>query len=430
MQMYKGLPIITNKVPERERHGVPHHLLDFIGLEEKPWTVQHFVRESSRVIDEIRSRGKLPVVVGGTIYYTFSLLFKDATLTKPDYEAGSAEDQGETREEDFPILSAPTDEILRKLQDVDPEMAKRWHPNDRNKIRRSLQIWLQTGRRASDIYAEQRQLTESIRTDEANSSGSTEGDTLGPGGVSLRYPTLLLWLEADDAILKQRLNDRVNTMVADGLCDEVLEMAALEKDLKQKADPVDLAKGIWASIGYKEMQHWMEAKQASNVDPARMAHLRQEAIESVQASTRRYAKRQNRFVRIRLARALESAGKLDTLFLLDCTAPEQWSSAVREPAEGLVNAFLSSNELPNPKTLSEMANKMLLKAENHTLENDDREARFCDVCNKTLMTEKEWKGHLASRSHKKTVAWQRKRQSIPSEEIDGGRDMSLASPLE
>ncbi|EXJ62489.1 hypothetical protein A1O7_02927 [Cladophialophora yegresii CBS 114405] len=414
MQMYKGLPIITNKIPENERNGIPHHLLDFIDLREQPWSVQHFVRESSRIIDAIRARGKLPIIVGGTIYYTFSLLFNDAILSTADgdFGEGSHIESADKAAADFPILSAPTEEIFAKLREVDPEMARRWHPNDRNKIRRSLEIYLKSGRKASNIYAEQRQsIAEDRDGDDAKDIQPTRDNATAERKMSLRYPSLILWLEAEDAVLKQRLDARVDAMVADGLCDEVVQMAKFASDLRNQSQSLDLTKGIWASIGYKEMKPWLEEQQASGIDFARLVAAKEEGIEAVKASTRRYAKRQNRFVRIRLAKALNAAGRYELLYLLDCTDLTRWPTTVGGPAEGLLEAFVQGHEMPRAKTLSDMAENILSRIEQDSMVGD-RQARHCVVCNKTLMTEKEWNGHLASRSHKKVIAWQRRRELL------------------
>ena len=430
MQMYKGLPIITNKISEAEQNGIPHHLFDFIHLKDKPWTVQHFVKESSRTINEIRKRGKLPIVVGGTIYYTFSLLFNDAILS-PAGE-GSLDSPGHAQagnlERDFPVLSASTEEMLARLQDVDPEMARRWHPNDRLKIRNSLHIYLKTGRKASDIYAEQRRASrDHVDGEVIDDSSARPLTTVFERPASLRFRSLLLWLEGEDAVLKQRLNNRVDAMIAYGLCDEVLQMASLERELMNDGDPVGLTHGIWASIGYKEMKPWLEAQQAPDTDGVRTAKTKHECIEAVKASTRRYAKRQNRFVRIRLAKALKAAGTPDMLFLLDCTDLTRWSPAVGQPAEALVRAFLEGDELPEARTLSAMADATLTHIEEDSTVTT-REARACEVCHKILMTEKEWTGHLAGRSHKKLVASLRKQQALPDKNTEQGQSVQLLTP--
>ncbi|OCT50542.1 tRNA dimethylallyltransferase, mitochondrial [Cladophialophora carrionii] len=418
MQMYKGLPIITNKIPENERDGIPHHLLDFIDLREKPWSVQHFVRESSRIIDAIRARGKLPIIVGGTIYYTFSLLFNDAILSTADGDSGddSLIESADKAGDDMAILSAPTEEIFAKLREVDPEMAQRWHPNDRNKIRRSLEIYLKSGRKASDIYAEQRQpIVEDQDGKDAVNTRPTRDNATAERKMSLRYSSLVLWLEAEDAVLKQRLDARVDAMVADGLCGEVVQMAKFESELRNQGQSVDLTNGIWASIGYKEMKPWLKEQQASDIDSARLVAAKEEGIEAVKASTRRYAKRQNRFVRIRLAKSLKAAGRYELLYLLDCTDLARWPAVVGEPAEALVEAFVQGRELPRAKTLSDMAENTLVRIEQDSMVGD-RQARICEVCNKTLMTEKEWNGHLTSRSHKKITAWRRRQELLSVQE--------------
>lgn len=421
MQMYKGLPIITNKIPLHEQDGIPHHLLDFIDLKEKPWSVQHFVKQSSRIINEIRARGKLPILVGGTIYYTFSLLFENAILSPADVgdTSGSVQESTAKSDQDLPILSASTEEIFAKLKEVDPEMANRWHPNDRSKIRRSLEICLKSGRKASEIYADQRGASSDV-TDPALESSVQEHR------MSLRYPCLLFWLEAEDAVLKQRLNKRVEKMIESGLCDEVLQMASLEQDLSQD-EQVDLTNGIWASIGYKEMKPWIEAQRNSSDSDTAISTLSNDGIEAVKASTRRYAKRQNRFVRIRLADALKAAGRLDMLFLLDCTDLSQWGPSVTQLAENITTAFLSGQELPSAETLSRLAENMFSQIQNSS-NGTIRGARTCEVCNKTLMTEKEWTGHLASRGHKKVVAWKRRHGMIPAAEVEHGQSLQLATP--
>jgi len=417
MQMYKGLPIITNKIPEHERNGVPHHLLDFVRLEEQPWTVNQFVKESNRIIHDIRTRGKLPIVVGGTHYYTHALLFKDATLVDEAAESIPDDDQVEGVEDDYPILSRPTEEILQALQEVDPDMARRWHPKDRRKIQRSLQIWLKTGRKASEVYAEQQERRPPSRPTDNDAERPRLGQeaSMANEEAALRYPTLLLWLEAEDAVLKVRLNDRVDAMVNRGLIDDAVALTNFEKELFQQGVPVDKTKGIWVSIGYKEMASWLDGGQTPEPKSPQASRALTEAIESVKAGTRRYAKRQNRYIRIRLANALEGADEFGMLFLLDCSNLDNWDTEVAAQAQRLVRSFLVGEKLPDHKSLSELAAKMLSAADEQNL-GSDRVARTCNTCDKTLMTEKEWNGHLASRGHKKAVAAQRKREARASQE--------------
>ncbi|KAJ9617994.1 tRNA dimethylallyltransferase, mitochondrial [Knufia peltigerae] len=428
MQMYKGLPIITNKIPHGERNGIQHHLLDFIGLEEQPWTVHRFVKESTKVVDEIRSRGKLPILVGGTHYYTHALLFKDETLSA-DEEEGNAEDTEGRVIVDFAILSRPTEEILAKLQEVDPQMAVRWHPRDRRKIQRSLEIWLKTGKKASEVYAEQQERKDAMGRNISSGVTSEDLESMIDGGEdsALRYPTLLLWLEAEDAVLKKRLDARVDSMVESGLVDEAVALTALDKDLAERGVPVDKSKGIWVSIGYKEMEPYIQEQQISGVNSPQTSRALAQAVEAVKGGTRRYAKRQNRYIRIRLANALQQAGEFSMMFLLDGTNLENWDTDVFEHAQRLVESFLDGGSLPENKSLSELANKMLSAPDEQAAINS-RVAQKCETCDKILMTIDEWNRHVSSRGHKKVVAAQRKRDAASGQVSTGVPDISGSEP--
>lgn len=399
--MYRGLPIVTNKIPPEEQNGVKHHLIDHIGLEESPWMVHEFVKESPRVIDAIRARGKLPIVVGGTNYYVFSLLFPDSTVSKSDDEDESkitegsvnADVENDRRDGKLAILGGPTEEIYAKLQEIDPAMARQWHPKDRRKIQRSLEIWLTTGRRASDVYAEQKE----ARVDGAD----------GIDDSIMRYDPLIFWMEAEGATLKQRLDARVGTMVQNGLLDEVKLMREFELECKSKAIELDKSKGIWVAIGYKELEAWLKAQEAGMKDTKVLGKLKDDGIEAVKAGTRQYAKRQNRWIRIRLAKALEDKNMLNRLFLLDCTQLDMWGKMVEAPSEQVVQSFITGQELPDNRSLSPLASRMFSRVDDRQIE--IRQVHFCETCQKTLMTEAEWKKHLRSSGHKKVLDGIRRR---------------------
>ncbi|RDL33718.1 tRNA dimethylallyltransferase [Venustampulla echinocandica] len=110
-----------------------HHLLGCIALDEEPWRVGLFKKKAGQIIKEIWSRGRLPIVVGGTHYCTQSLLFDDFLLK--DQVEGEEQDHIEFFNEEivekFPILSGPTEDMIERLREVDPVMADRWHPKDR-----------------------------------------------------------------------------------------------------------------------------------------------------------------------------------------------------------------------------------------------------------------------------------------------------------
>lgn len=402
IQMYRGLPIVTNKIPDHERNGIPHHLLDQIGLKGNPWTVNEFIEESSKIIRGIRARGKVPIVVGGTTYYVFSLIFKDSTVTWNDSDQSLEEDTpiqpstkiDQSTTSDLSILNESTEVVLAKLRQLDPVMADSWHPKDRRKILRSLEICLKSGRKASEIYKEQNSL--GLQT-------SSEA-----GKPTLRYEPLIFWIHADDAVLKSRLDARVDGMVQEGLLEEVREMRDFADGVKSKGMVLDKQKGIWVAIGYKELEPWLDScYQNPSEKPARSS-LKDAGIEAIKAGTRQYAKRQHRWIRIRLAQHLESANALERLFLLNGTDLDAWDNMVAAPSERITEEYLSGSTLPKNSSLSTMAAKMFESMQNQN-KASDRQARFCQTCQKTLMTEEEWFGHVKSRRHKKVLEGMRKK---------------------
>lgn len=409
MQMYKGLPIITNKIPESERNSIPHHLISTVSLASEPWTVPKFVHESQRIIQEIRSRGKLPILVGGSHYYTQALLFKDSLVAQVPVVAQQSDDESEaSSRQTWPILSAATPEIYAKLSEVDPVMAKRWHPNDRRRVRRSLEIWLQTGRRASDIYEEQYQQRASLQRIATHHGDITEGSSGDvTSRIGTRYPTLIFWVETEDETLRQRLDGRVDAMVEEGMIDEALYLDQFERNQEAEGCAFDTGKGIWISIGYKELKPYLNAMRTgqSNLDS-----LRTLCIEDTKIATRQYARRQKRWIRIRLANSIEEAGATKHLFVLDSTDPERWESNVAVPSQSIVEKFLKGERLPEPPSLSEMAQNVL---PNFSLDSNRHQtflARTCEVCNKTMTTDLEWERHIASRRHRKALSGRARRQ--------------------
>jgi tRNA dimethylallyltransferase len=404
MQMYNGLPIITNKIPSNERNKIPHHLIDFIGLEEVPWTVGHFVDEAQKVIREIRSRGRLPILVGGTHYYTQSLLFKDSLVVD---RASDCDVETEQLEEEWPILSASTEEMFAKLDELDPITASRWHPKDRRHIRRSLEICLQTGRKASDVYKEQENRKRSPSRDSGNVKRECDEGLAHPREC-LRYPSLIFWLHAQDDVLKARLNARVQTMVVSGLLEEATVMSNYHNEYTAQGESLDLGKGIWVSIGYKEMQPYISLLRSGNHGKEELSRVQSECIEAVMAATRQYAKRQNRSIRLTLADFLAKADALDKMFLMDCTNLDRWTEMVTEPSQRIAEAFLMGLYLPEPNSLSSLAESTLART-SQGAGKPQFIARTCFTCDKVLMSEEEWNRHLKSSGHKKVIAGRQRR---------------------
>jgi tRNA dimethylallyltransferase len=346
-------------------------------------------------------------LVGGTHYYTQSLLFQDALSHEPALDLNESS-------ETFPILEESTDVILEKLREVDPVMADRWHPNERRKIQRSLEIYLRTGKPASKVYDEQ-------RVKRGPSPGTVDSEASGDS-TGLRFPTLLLWVHADKSVLNLRLDARIDKMLDRGLLSEVDELtrfrAAHEVDT---GNAIDQSRGIWVSIGYKEFLDYQDSLSNNSLDSLHLEKQKIAAIEKTQAATRQYAGRQTRWIRIKLLNALFSAGQKSTAFLLDGSDLSRWKERVTQPASTIVGQFLSGETLPEPSSLSEAAAEMLTPKQSYDLGQrpDLWQKKICETCGTVAITENDWKLHGKSRAHRRAVGIKKKqanKASAPSKD--------------
>ncbi|KAK2616979.1 tRNA dimethylallyltransferase, mitochondrial [Conoideocrella luteorostrata] len=382
MQLYNGLPIITNKITPVEQKGIPHHLLGHIPLHEAPWVVDTYKREATKVISEIRSRGNLPILVGGTQYYVDPLLFTDVILD--EVQQPQSADSVMT----FPILDQPTEVLLEELRKCDPIMAERWHPKDRRKISRSLEIYLHTGKPASSFYAEQ----------EARKVAMARGE------VAVQpWEKLLFWVYSEKEILRERLDKRVDKMRHAGLLDEVRELYTCKKEMDKMGKTQDTTKGIFQSIGYKQFEPYLQALDAGKGD-AEIEKLNAAALEDMKAATRRYANYQTKWIRLKQMRRLQDEGPeaVNSLYVVDSTDTSLFQENVVEPAAQLTEKFLRGDLLPAAADISETARRVLSSA----IEPPPKETpmkRTCEVCQTVLVTEQAWERHVKSTGHRRVM---------------------------
>ncbi|KAI8348007.1 IPP transferase-domain-containing protein [Mortierella sp. GBAus27b] len=337
LQVYKGLDIITNKMPIEEREGITHHLMDFLPTDQE-YSVLDFKADALDMIKQIHSRKHMPVVVGGTHYYIQSLMWRDTlldtkknagTLSESQLEEQVDENEKFLRESDTPTL-------YRKLKEVDPLMANKWHENDRRKITRSLQVYFETGERQSDLIKKQH---------------------TSPDGDRLRMPSCVFWVYSAPDILNARLDTRVDSMIKGGLFDEI-------KGMRKSVGPdTDYERGIWQAIGYKEFDPYFTAveeaiKNDQPTDTEELEALKAECTETMKARTRQYAKRQVLWIRNKF---LPLCREKDVkVFLLDATSLDTWKANVGDVAVKIAKDFFAGNTLPNPEDLNEYAKEMLV----------------------------------------------------------------------
>ncbi|KAJ4251968.1 tRNA dimethylallyltransferase, mitochondrial [Fusarium torreyae] len=390
MQLYNGLPIITNKITTEEQRGIPHHLLGHISLDEQPWDVDDFKREATRTIREIRGRGRLPILVGGSQYYVDPILFKEVILDDIELDTTKS----------FPILKESGEVMLRELRKVDPAMADRWHPNDRRKIQRSLEIYLRSGKRASEYYAEQQ-----ARKDAAQQDANKQP-----------WENLLFWVYSEREVLRERLDTRVDKMQNGGLMDEVRELYDFKHQKEAEGRILDMTKGIWQSIGYKQFEPYLSAVDEGR-DAAELEKLKAAALEEMKSATRRYAVYQTRWIRLKQIPRLREVGPeaMDNMYLLDSTDVSAYGKNVVEPAVRLTQQFLQGEERPAPTEISSLAQEVLTQVGNPPPKTTPCK-RTCEVCHTVLMTEEAWKAHLKSATHRRIVRKKARMSLVPVEQ--------------
>lgn len=306
----------------------------------------------------------------------------------------------------FPILDEPTEVVLAKLQEVDPIMADRWHPNDRRKIRRSLEIFLKTGKPASQVYDEQR-LRREISPDAACNNSDD-------GSSRMRFPTLTFWVHASKDVLYPRLDGRIDKMIASGLLQEVEELTTFRQDFEARTgETVDQSRGIWVSIGYKEFLDYYHSVNATEAEAAEAAKLKMAAIEKTQAATRQYANSQIKWIRIKLLNAIAGAGQTGNVFLLDGSDLSKWEEDVVGPAMSVAKKFLDGEELTSPPCLSAAAADMLVPKRGYDLSQrpDLWQKRTCETCGTVAVTENDWSRHVKSRAHRRAVGVEKKQKN-------------------
>lgn len=388
-------------------------------------------------IREIRSRGHLPILVGGTHYYTQSLLFQESQGSIPSSNDidGTENLPREEIDRRFPILNAPNEEILARLKEVDPVMAERWHPRDRRRLQRSLEIFLLTGRRASDIYDEQRKRAASHLADNEMPGSEQSPAVDGPNDTSTaslarrtpRFPTLILWVNTPAEVLKPRLQKRVRAMLENGLMSEVQTLDRYRHDEASRGNKVDTTRGIWVSIGYKEFEPVVAALKSGDPAGSGLEQLMQEATQRTQTATWQYSKRQIRWIRIKLLHAVSDAGMREQMFVLGGTGNDtECFNDVVESGADLVGKFLAGAQLPSPESVSPLAAELLVPKQDDLSKNPELWVRkTCEVCGTVAVTKTDWTKHVKSRGHRTGV--KRKQRKMEGVIEDGQCQLAAGS---
>ena len=230
--VYKGFDIATAKPTITEREGIPHYLIDIVEPE-YDYSVAEFKKDASKKIDEIISRGKIPIVVGGTGLY-FRILLENYALPK-------IECRPELRAE---LEQISNDELYKELQKKDPVYAGKVHPNNKVRLVRVLEV---------------------IRT--LNKPFSEACGLKEP-----EYDVEWIFPQIDSReVLYDRINKRVDIMVENGVVEETRQLLKKHGRIKN----------LIGTIGYQEFISYLDGNCSL-----------EEAVETLKMNTRRYAKRQ------------------------------------------------------------------------------------------------------------------------------------------
>lgn len=239
VQVYKHMDIGSAKITKAEMQGIPHHLIDIC----EPWeafNIARFKELSKQAVNEIHSRGKIPIIAGGTGFYIQSLIydidFKETAVndTRTKYEE-LLRNKGETY-------------LHSLLEERDPEAAAAIHPNNAKRVIRALEYFEQTGTKIS---------------------AHNEAERRKESPYNFAYFVLTLPREQ----LYNRINERVDRMLEEGLLDEV---KSLVSSYGVTRDMVSMQ-----ALGYKEILDYLSGHTTL-----------EDAIYTIKRDTRHFAKRQ------------------------------------------------------------------------------------------------------------------------------------------
>ncbi len=239
MQIYKKLDIGTAKATIEQQKTVKHHLIDIMEPDQ-PYNVQMFVEMAKSAIEEITSRGKLPIIVGGTGLYIESLINGIKFSKQPDNTQIKRELQKQLEENGNEFM-------YKILQDIDPEYSKKVHPNNTVRVLRAIEIFKLTGCTMSQ------QLRDSKPKEKP-------------------YDSLLIGLNySNREKLYENINTRVDIMMNNKLLDEA----------KYVYDNRSNFKTCVGAIGYKEFFPFFENESTLEI-----------CVDKLKQASRNYAKRQ------------------------------------------------------------------------------------------------------------------------------------------
>ena len=238
MQIYKDMNVGTAKVTEDEMQGICHYLIDFVSPDER-YSVADYKVDSEKAIEKIISKGKIPIIVGGTGLYVDSLIYG---IEYPEIKFDEKYRNKLEKEADEKGLET----LYNKAKEIDEQAMQKISSNDRKRIIRVLEIYHATGKNKTEQEIESRK-------------------------KEIKYDYKIFAINMDREKLYERINIRVDRMIENGLIEEV-------ENLQKKYNHFPTA---MQGLGYKEVIEYLQSQ-----------ITREEMIEKIKQESRRYAKRQ------------------------------------------------------------------------------------------------------------------------------------------
>ncbi len=243
MQVYRYMDIGTAKPDTAEREAVPHHVVDFLAPDQA-FDAGKYMTAADRAIDDIRKRGRLPIVAGGTGLYIRVLLY--------GLFSGGSPDEAVMARLEKTLSEKGAGHLYETLARYDPEAASHIHPNDTFRVIRALEVFKRTGNPKSGMIKSHAFKNE-------------------------RYPHVKIGLYMEREALYRRIDDRVDRMMAQGFVEEV-------RTLLDMGYPENLKS--MNAIGYRHVCDFLNGR----TDEEEMVRL-------LKRDTRRFAKRQHTWFR-------------------------------------------------------------------------------------------------------------------------------------
>ncbi|KAK3532446.1 hypothetical protein QTP86_018083 [Hemibagrus guttatus] len=283
-------------------------------------------------------------------------------------------------------------ELHKRLKDVDPEMAAMLHPNDARKIARSLQVYQETGVKHSLLLKEQKE----------------QDGADGLGGPLRFLNPCIFWLHSNMDVLDERLDKRVDQMLSLGLINELKDFHRRFNEKKVQDNSQDYQHGIFQSIGFKEFHDYLTA--GGDIGQEDREKLKSKGIEALKQATRRYARKQNKWVRNRFLK--RPGTSVPPVYSLDVTNVSLWEQMVLTPALDILDS-LCKGERPSVEPIRVEGEELRNKRSHH----------MCELCDKVIIGDLEWTAHLKSKSHQHHVRNKRRAEETSEHQQGFGSDL-------